>query len=75
VGPGKLFSHSGLVHSGDRPEFIWVLGAGDGVEYKDENGYAADGGVSAKTRVGTTGAFTPTTIGWSDNKNSYLQVP
>jgi hypothetical protein len=51
------------------------LGSADGVAYKDPDGYAADGGVSAATRIGTVGPFVDADIHWATNQNSYVLVP
>jgi hypothetical protein len=75
TGPGGPFPHSGLVDPGAQVEFRWVLGAGDGQDYNDANTYAADGGISASTRTGTSEPFGTATIGWKPTGNTYVQVP
>jgi hypothetical protein len=72
----KPFRHTGLLPSGAKPEFVWVL---NGVEYKDASTIAISTGVTAGYRVGTTGAFTPLTIstynGGGENGNTYVTIP
>jgi hypothetical protein len=70
VGAGKTFYHSGLLKSGDKPEWVWVL---NGVEYK-AGGQAATGGVKAYTKP-SGGAFTQQTVGIAANKNTTITVP
>jgi hypothetical protein len=72
VGAGKTFVHSGLLHTGDKPEFIFVF---NGKEYKDASGNAQVTGLTAGTRTGTTGAFTAATITLAANKNTTITVP
>lgn len=75
VGTGKLFKHSGLLLKGDKPEFIYQLGAGGGKEYKDANGTALTTGITAQTKP-MGGAWTPATITINmGNKNTTLTVP
>jgi hypothetical protein len=71
VGAGKPFYHSGLLKSGGKPEWVWVL---NGVEYK-AGGQAATGGVTASTRANTTAAWAPPTIAIATNNNTYITVP
>jgi len=71
VGAGKTFYHSGLLKSGDKPEWVWVL---NGVEYK-AGGHAATGGVTASTRATTTAAWAPQTVAIAGNNNTYITVP
>jgi len=71
VGAGKTFIHSGLLKTGDKPEFIFVF---NGVEYKT-SGTANTTGVTAFT--GPSGA--PTTsapiLVNATNKNTYILIP
>jgi hypothetical protein len=72
VGAGKPFFHSGLLKSGGKPEWIWML---NGVEYKAA-GQAAVGGVTAFTRTTATGTWVPATVAINaGNKNTYITVP
>lgn len=75
VGPGKLFKHSGLLPKGEKPEFIFMLGAGGGKEYKDANGTALATGITAEVKA-AGGSFTPVpvTINMA-NKNTTFTVP
>lgn len=78
TGAGNPFSHSGLLHSGDKPEFIFVLG-GDatnpGVEYKDPGGVALSTGITAAIKPSGSSTWTPVTIGVQTNNNTYFTVP
>ena len=74
VGAGKTLNHSGLLKSGDKPEFIVVFGPGDGREYKDESGNALETGVTAAIKT-SGGSFTPIDIQLAENKNTYIAVP
>ena len=71
VGAGKPFYHSGLLKTGDKPEWIWVL---NGVEYKAA-GTAARGGVTAATRATATGAWVAATVMLAGNNNTTITVP
>ncbi len=75
VGVGKPFSHTGLLKSGDKPEFIWVLGTGIGVEYKTPGNVAELTGVAAGTKAAGAGSFTPQTVAIAANFNTYITVP
>jgi hypothetical protein len=79
VGTGKTFAHSGLLHSADKPEFIFVF---NGKEYKTASGDAQTTGVTAGTRTGTTGSFAAATVAVysksgtpAGNGNTYITVP
>jgi hypothetical protein len=75
VGAGKQFPHFGLPGAGDKPEFIFVFGQGDGIEYKDASGTAATTGVAAQTKAAGAG-FVPATVSINTgNKNTYVAVP
>lgn len=82
--PGKQFSHSGLATSGDKSEFIFVLGgtaAKSGLEYKGTDTKALTTGVSGGTKAAGATAFTPATVqiksapGDLSNGNTYILVP
>ena len=70
VGAGKTFYHSGLLKSGDKPEWVWVL---NGVEYK-AGGQAATGGVAAFTKP-SGGVWAEQTVAIAGNNNTYITVP
>jgi hypothetical protein len=90
IGAGKQFNHTGLLHSGNNPEFIFTFDAmtvgtttccasgcdnASPCEYK-VSGVAASTGVSAGTRAGTSGTFTPATVSVNGgNNNTYITVP
>jgi hypothetical protein len=75
-GPGKAFARSGLLRTGDKPEFIIVFGPGDGVEYKTGEGVAQTEGVTAGVRTGATGDFAPATITvLPSNNNTSVTIP
>jgi hypothetical protein len=78
VGAGKQFPHFGLGSTGDKPEFIFVFGQGDGIEYKEASGTAATAGLTAQTKA-AGGAFVPATVGVNNqtggNKNTYVAIP
>jgi hypothetical protein len=75
IGPGTPWIHTGLLASGDEPEFVWVLG---GFEYKGSSGMAIPDGVAAETRC-PDGAWKsqPVIEGPNDktNNNTYIVVP
>ncbi len=73
VGTGKTFVHTGLVNSGDKPEFIFVF---NGKEYKTASGTAATTGVTAGIKASGAAAFTPVVVQVNTgNKNTYVTVP
>lgn len=76
VGAGSTRPHTGLLSSGNKPEFIWVLGTGTGVEYKDASSVADLIGVAAGTKAAGAGTFTaqPVTINPANN-NTWITVP
>jgi hypothetical protein len=74
TGAGKMFNHTGLLNSGDKPEFIFVLGAGSGKEYKDANGAALPTGVTAEVKP-SGGSFTVVPVTIASNKNTTITVP
>lgn len=71
VGAGSARPHTGLLSTGDTPEFIFVF---NGVEYKDAGGVAEQTGVSAAT-MPSGGAWTPATVGIAGNNNTFITVP
>jgi hypothetical protein len=77
VGAGKKYIHTGLLSTGAKPEFVWVL---NGVEYKIATGAsagtAASIGVTAATQATGTTTWTsaPILINAS-NKNTYITSP
>lgn len=75
VGAGSTRPHTGLLSSGNKPEFIWVLGTGTGVEYKDASSVADLIGVAAATKL-AGGAFAPATVTINPaNNNTWITVP
>jgi hypothetical protein len=75
VGPGKPFAHSGLLKTGDKPEFIVVFGPGDGREYKSDDGKALATGVTAGLKAMGAASFTPVDITLAGNNNTMITVP
>ena len=69
AGAGKQLSHTGLAATGDKPEFIFVVG---GKEYKDANSTALTTGVTAGTKAGTATTFSPATIQIKTDANAGL---
>lgn len=66
--------YPGLLQSGDKAEFVWVI---DGVEYKDPaNGNAAQAGVAGATKA-AAGAWVPATVQLTTTGfiNTYVQAP
>lgn len=54
AGTGKTFYHTGLLHTGDRPEFIFVFNGSGNKEYKDASGNARLAGVTAAIKPAAT---------------------
>jgi hypothetical protein len=77
AGAGTTYPHTGLLLTGAKPEFVWVL---NGVEYKIATGAsagtAASTGVTAATQATGTTTWTsaPILINAS-NKNTYITSP
>jgi hypothetical protein len=64
VGSGSAFPHSGLLNSGDKPEFIFTFGAGTNPkEYKTPGTNAAVMGVTAGVKAAGATSFTAVTVG------------
>jgi hypothetical protein len=74
TGAGKPLSHTGLVSTGMKPEFIVVFGTGAGKEYKDSNNTAQTAGVTAEVKK-AGGTFMTTPVVVLDNKNTSITVP
>ncbi len=72
VGAGHTYPHTGLLSTGDKPEFVFVF---NGKEYKEPDGTASVAGVSAGTRAPGAGSFTPAVIEISKAKNTYVTIP
>jgi hypothetical protein len=69
VGPGTTYPHTGLLHSGDRVEFIFTFGPdSSAVEYRSA------AGVTAQTKP-PGGAWTAVTVTTAANTNLVLTVP
>jgi len=73
VGAGHPFNHTGLLHSGDKPQFVITFA---GVEYKDATGFSIQG-VTAGTKAQGASTFTPATIALSPtgDPNPFITVP
>jgi hypothetical protein len=75
VGAGKQFPHSGLGAQGDKIQFVFGLGPGDAVEYKETSGTAAKAGVKAYTKASGAATWTEiTTIPVNSDKNTYVEI-
>jgi hypothetical protein len=78
VGSGKPFDHTGLLNSGDKPEWNWVF---NGKEYKDADQNALMTGVTAATKASGASSYSPATVQLYDkavngnNGNTYITVP
>lgn len=73
VGAGKKFVHTGLLKTGDKPEFVFVF---NGKEYKDAGGTVLADGVSAGTKASTATTYTSAPILVNaTNKNTYVTIP
>jgi hypothetical protein len=69
---GTKFPHTGLLNSGDKPQFIFVF---NGVEYKS-GGAAATTGITAAYKV-AGGSFQPVAVQvqTTGDKNTYVTIP
>jgi hypothetical protein len=74
VGPGKPLNHTGLLKSGDKPEWTLVFGPGDGKEYEDDSGIGITAGQSAGLKAMGAASFTPAPVVIS-NTNASVTVP
>ena len=73
VGTGHTFKHTGLLNSGDKPEWVWTLGAADD-EYRDQ-GIPAKQGVTVEYKD-SDGNFQPLVVGTlASNMNTYVTIP
>lgn len=74
IGAGKKFPHTGLMSSGDKPEFIFVF---NGKEYKDPNTKAALAtGITAATKASGSTSWTPASVTLNTgNNNTYVTIP
>lgn len=78
IGTGKQLNHTGLLKSGDKPEFVVVFGT---KEYKDGSGNCNKQGVTASVKP-SGGSFAPVSVSLYDkngtpagNGNTYVTVP
>src|SRR5262249_14938974 len=73
VGSGHAFNHTGLLHSGDKPQFVIVFAD---KEYKDTNGFSTMG-VTAGTKASSASSFTAAniTLATSGDPNPTITVP
>jgi hypothetical protein len=74
VGAGKPLKHSGLLESGDKPEFTAVFGSGSGKEYEDASGNGILQGFSAAVKPMGASTFTPVEVVLF-NTNASIVVP
>ena len=75
IGPGHPFNHSGLFHTGDQPEFVFVLGGVGVSEYKDVNkNQALLAGVTAEAKVAGH-AFAPLSVMVAGDGNTAVTMP
>jgi hypothetical protein len=70
---GAIPPYPGLLKTGDKAEFVWVI---DGVEYKETNGDAAQAGTAGATKTGAA-AWAPQTVQLTTTGfiNTYIQAP
>jgi hypothetical protein len=70
---GAVPPYPGLLKTGDKAEFVWVI---DGVEYKETTGDAAQAGVAGATKTGAA-AWAPQTVQLTTTGfiNTYIQAP
>lgn len=79
AGTGKLYFHTGLLHSGatpqDKPEFVFVWN-GTTKEYKDANGVARTAGVASRIKPAATwDPVTVVTSACGNTSNTCVVVP
>ena len=72
VGAGKPLSLSGLLKTGDKPEFIFVF---NGKEYKDANKIGLTTGAVFATKASGSSTWVPGTPAVAGNGNPYITVP
>jgi hypothetical protein len=72
VGAGKPLSLSGLLKTGDKPEFIFVF---NGKEYKDANKIGLTTGAVIATKASGSSTWVPGTPAVAGNGNPYITVP
>jgi hypothetical protein len=74
VGAGKQFYHTGLLKTGDQPEWVYDF---NGLEYKDTNGAAAPDGITAYVKAAGTVIWTsvPVTLTTGQFVNTRITVP
>lgn len=78
IGATGTFKHTGLLNSGDKPEFIFVLGPAKAtaLEYKDAGGNPLLTGVSAAVKASGASSWSPVTVmGGANKANTYITVP
>lgn len=70
VGAGNQYFHTGLLKSGDQPQFVFVF---NGVEYRDAAGLPTATGCTAETKP-SGGSWTPATVvaAGTDHNNSVV---
>jgi hypothetical protein len=72
VGAGKTYFHTGLLKSGDQPQFVFVF---NGVEYRDGAGLPTATGAVAET-MAPGGAWTArTVVPFGNDNNNSIVVP
>lgn len=75
TGAGKPLPHSGLLNTGDKPEFVWVF---NGSEYRDRTktgSPSAIPGITASTKASGASSFTAQTITTTAGGNTTITVP
>jgi hypothetical protein len=74
VGAGKTYYHTGLLTTGDKPEFIFVF---NGKEYKDTSSNANTTGVTAGAKAATASTFSSVAVQVQTTgfHNTYITVP
>lgn len=75
VGPGNQYFHTGLLKSGDQPQFVFTFGAGSGVEYRDAGGLPTATGCTAETMPAGGAWSARTVVPFGNDNNNSVVVP
>lgn len=75
VGAGKQYFHTGLLKSGDQPQYVFTFGAGSGVEYRDAGGLPTATGCTAETMPPGGAWSARTVVPFGNDNNNSIVVP
>jgi hypothetical protein len=75
AGTGKTLPHTGLLNTGDKPEFLFVFNGNEYRDFSATGGPASAVGITAATKASSASTYTTQTINTLANGNTSITSP